>query len=205
MRSSRHNAAQVRPSYWQGLCLMTVTLSVLLPVTGYTQYVVQSEVIAGGGARTTGGSYIIHQTTAQSGPIGVSSGGSYMAHHGFWYTLEGGGALAPMVLDIDRLNATTARLSWSAVTGATYYDLYRSPSAYFSAVGSPWQTVAHPTTYLDFTAGIGNTSTNYFFKGKARNASQTSPESNAVGEFDRDSASTSDDIPPQPVEHAIER
>ena len=182
-----------------------VMLLVLLPGTSSSQYIVQSEVIAGGGARTTGGSYIICQTTGQSGPIGVSSGGSYIAQHGFWYTLEGGGALAPMVLDIDLLNPTTARLSWSGVTGATYYDLYRSTSAYFSAVGSPWQTVAHPTTYLDFTTGIGNATTNYFFKGKARNASQTSPESNTVGEFDRDSASTSDDIPPQPVERAIER
>ena len=175
-----------RSPWWAAWAV--VILLILLPATSFSQYVVQSEVIAGGGARTTGGSYVIHQTTGQSGPIGVSTGGSYMAHHGFWYTLEGGGALDPMVLSIVLLNATTARLSWSAVAGATYYDLYRSPSAYFSAVGSPWQTVAHPTTYLDFTAGIGNASTNYFFKGKARNASQTSPESNTVGEFDRSSA-----------------
>jgi hypothetical protein len=181
-------------------------LVVLLPSTSHGQYVVQSEVIAGGGGRTTGGSNIIHQTTAHSGPIGISSGGSYIAHHGFWYTVEGGaGPLAPMVLDIDLISSTTARLSWGAVTGATYYDLYRSPSAYFSAVGSPWQTVSHPTTHLDFTAGIGNATTNYFFKGKARNASQTSPESNTVGEFDRSSASFSSDMPLQSVEHTMER
>lgn len=180
-------------------------LVLLLPTVSIGQYVVQSEVIAGGGARTTGGSYVIHQTAAQSGPIGVSSGGSYIAHHGFWYTLEGGGTLAPMVLDINLLNPTTARLSWGSVAGATYYDLYRSGSAYFSASGSPWQTVAHPTTYLDFTAGIGSTSTNYFFKGKARNASQTSPESNTVGEFDRNSAGRSGGDPQRSTETANDR
>jgi hypothetical protein len=182
-------------------------LLLLLPTIAFSQYVVQSEVIAGGSARTTGGSYVIHQTTAQSGPIGISSGGSYVAHQGFWYTLEGGGGggLAPMVLDIDLLNSTTARLSWAGVTDATYYDLYRNTLAHFSASGMPWQTVAHPTTYLDFTAGIGNTSTNYFFKGKARNASQTSPESNTVGEFEINTAGVLGGHPPQPVPPAIQQ
>jgi hypothetical protein len=192
-----------RPPWWAAWAI--VILLVLIPATNYGQYVVQSEVIAGGGARTTGGSYVIHQTTAQCGPIGISSGGSYIAHHGFWNTLEGGGALAPMVLDIDLISSTTARLSWSAVTGATYYDLYRSPSAHFSAVGLPWQTVAHPTTYLDFTTGIGNSSTNYFFKGKARNASQTSPESNTVGEFDINTAGLTGDYPQKATRSVIHR
>lgn len=187
MRATVFSSLAARPR--SGPCHdLMVLLVLLLPTVVLSQYVVQSEVIAGGGARTTGGSYVIHQTTAQSGPIGVSSGGSYMAHHGFWYTLGGGESLSPMVLYIDLITSTTARLSWGAVTGATYYDLYRSASAYFSASGSPWQTVAHPTTQLDFTAGIGNAGTNYFFKGKARNASQTSPESNTVGEFDVDTS-----------------
>jgi hypothetical protein len=90
----------------------------------------------------------------------------------------------PMVLSIVQLNPTTARLSWGAITGATFYDLYRSTSAFFTPSGAPWQTVSVPTTQYDFTAGVGNETTNYFFRGIARNASQASPASNTAGEFD---------------------
>ena len=95
-----------------------------------------------------------------------------------------------MILSIALLNASTARLSWDAVAGATHYDLYRSLVPYFHATGSPWQTVTAPTTQLDFTAGIGSTTTNWSFLGKARNASEESPESNIVGEFDYSSQSS---------------
>lgn len=166
-------------------------LLLLLPTVALGQYTVQSQVIAGGGAQTTGGGYVIHQTTAQSGPIGISTGGSYIAHHGFWHTVGGGGAtLDPMVLSIALLNPTTARLTWGTVTAATFYDLYRSTSAHFSPSGSPWQTVSAPTTQYSFTDGIGSASVNYFFRGIARNASTTSPASNTVGEFDFGTGST---------------
>ncbi len=155
------------------------------------QYVVSPSVIAGGGARMSGGSYVVTGTTGQSSPVGISAGGSYQTRHGFWHAATGaGGALSPMVLAITLLNPTTARLSWAAVTGATFYDLYRSTNAFFTPLGAPWQTVAAPATQFDFTAGIGDPSTNYYFRGIARNASQASPASNTVGEFD---AST--DIP----------
>jgi hypothetical protein len=95
-----------------------------------------------------------------------------------------GGALFPMVLTIRTLGPSSARLSWSSVVGATHYDIYRSTMAYFAASGAPWQTIAAPTTQLDFSAGIGNPAINYSFLGIARNASQTSPSSNLVGEFD---------------------
>jgi len=89
-----------------------------------------------------------------------------------------------MVLGIELIGANTGRISWSAITGATDYDLYRSSTAFFSGSGSPWQIVATPTTQLDFSDGIGDTNTNYYFLGKARSATQTSPASNIVGEFD---------------------
>ncbi len=50
-----------------------------------------------------------------------------------------------MVLAITLVSSSTARLSWDAVAMATAYDLYRSTSAYFTATGSPWQTVSAPT------------------------------------------------------------
>ena len=162
-----------------------IGLVIFLPAVCLGQYAIQSEVIAGGGARTTGGSYVTTQTIAQNGPIGISSGGSYITNHGFWYTIGGcGSSLSPMVLEIERLSSTTARLSWAVVSGATYYELYRSTTPYFTATGSSWQTVAHPSTEYSFTDGIGNASLNYYFIGKARNASQISSESNTVGEFD---------------------
>jgi hypothetical protein len=164
--------------------LALVTL-LLIPAAVSAQYVVGPSVIAGGGARMTGGAYVVTGTTGQSAPIGISTGGAYMTHHGFWYAVTGGGGgLSPMILSIALLNASTARLSWDAVAGATHYDLYRSLIPYFHATGSPWQTVTAPTTQLDFTGGIGNPTTNWSFLGKARNASEESPESNTVGEFD---------------------
>jgi hypothetical protein len=165
------------------LALLVVGVLVLHPTIVSAQYVVGPYVMAGGGSRMTGGSYVVTSTAGQAAPIDVSSGGSTITHHGFWHAV-GGGALGPMVLAIELLNATTGRLSWNAVAGATHYDLYRSSTAYLAASGTPWQTVAAPTTHRDFTGGIGNTATNYFFRGKARNTTQTSPASNIVGEFD---------------------
>jgi len=164
-------------------CLLALTL--VLPALALAQYTVYPSVIAGGGARMTGGAYVVTGTTAQSSPVGVSTGGAYQTYHGFWHAAGGGGGmLSPMVMTISLLNPTTARLSWAAVTGATLYDLYRSTTPFFNPSGAAWQTVASPTTQYDFTAGIGNAATNYYFRGIARNASQTAPSSNTVGEFD---------------------
>ncbi|MBN1423084.1 hypothetical protein JXA88_00880 [Candidatus Fermentibacteria bacterium] len=156
----------------------------VLSVSAHAQYIVGPSVIAGGGARMTGGAYVVTGTTGQSSPVGISTGGAYQTHHGFWHAATGGGGLLPMVLNIVQLTPTTARLSWAAITGATLYDLYRTTTAFFNPSGSPWQTVASPTTQFDFTQGVGNETTNYFFRGIARNATQTSPASNTAGEFD---------------------
>ena len=181
------------------LRLVCIGLLSISPEGVFAQYIIQSQVVAGGGARITGGSYSVTQTIAQNGPIGISSGGSYATNHGFWYTTRGdGGSLSPMVLNIERLSTTTARLSWTAINGATYYDLYRSTTPYFTASGSPWQTLAHPAVQYSFTDGIGNTSLNYFFIGKARNASQISSESNIVGEFDFGTTNLKSGIVPGP-------
>ena len=99
-------------------------------------------------------------------------------------TMTGGSALDPMVMAIQRVNTTTARLSWSAVTGATHYCLYRSQSPHFNASALAWRTVTAPTLYYDFSAGVGDPSTNYYFLGVARNATESSPVSNTVGEMD---------------------
>ncbi len=159
-------------------------LCILLNVS-MAQYVVGPSVVAGGGARMTGGSYVITGTTGQSAPVGVSSGGSYQTHHGFWHAVTGNGAsLDPMILEIVLIDAATVRLSWGAIPAATHYDLYRNTTPHFIASGSPWRTVAAPSTLTETGSGVGDTNTNYFFLGKARNAGQTSPESNTVGEFD---------------------
>ena len=165
---------------------LAITLTCLLPGMLLAQYVVGPSVIAGGGARMSGGSYVITGTTGQSAPIGISSGGSYATYHGFWHAVGGGGgALGPMILDIELISATTGRISWNPVENALYYDLYWSATPYFtSATGTFWITVNHPTTYRDFTFGIGSATTNYCFLGVARNDAETASDSNIVGEFD---------------------
>jgi len=166
------------------ILLILLGLAVALPGQAKAQYTVYPSVIAGGGARMTGGAYVVTGTMAQSSPVGISTGGAYQTHHGFWHAAGGGGMLNPMVLAITLLNPTTARLSWAAVTSATFYDLYRSTTPFFNPSGAAWQTIASPTIQYDFTGGIGNTATNYYFRGVARNASQTAPASNTVGEYD---------------------
>jgi len=119
-------------------------------------------------------------------PVLFGGRGSSGSYDDETWTFGGGDypGLDAMVLDIELIGANTARISWPAVVGATNYDLYRSSTAFFSGSGPPWQTVAAPTTQLDFSAGIGNTTTNYYIMGKARSATQISLESNTVGEFD---------------------
>ncbi len=165
--------------------LIVAMALLLFPIAVLAQYVVGPSVIAGGGARMTGGGYVITGTTGQSAPVGVSAGGAYQTHHGFWHAVTGGGggALDPMVLDLYLISATTYRIDWGAIAGATHYDLYQSTIPFFNA-GSVWRTVTAPDTHTNTTWGVGNTNTNYFYLGKARNATDTSPESNIVGEMD---------------------
>jgi hypothetical protein len=86
-------------------------------------------------------------------------------------------------LRITRLNATQCRLWWYTVAGATSYDLYRGTSAFFGP-GSPWQTVAAPDTFYDFTDGVGNPAVNYYFLCRSAGAWGESEDSETVGEFD---------------------
>ena len=93
--------------------------------------------------------------------------------------------LYPTVMNSERIDPNTGRLSWNVVAGADYYDLYRDTNAYFPAQGTPWQTVGGSVTHLDFTCGISDDTTQYFFLGIARNdEAEETNESNSVGEFD---------------------
>jgi hypothetical protein len=90
-------------------------------------------------------------------------------------------------LHINELSATQCRLWWHPVAGATSYTLYRGTSAFF-APGTPWQTVAAPDTVYDFSDGVGNPATNYYFLCRSVGAGGESGDSDRVGEFDFGSA-----------------
>ncbi|MCU0611113.1 MAG: hypothetical protein MUE60_04920 [Candidatus Eisenbacteria bacterium] len=147
-------------------------------------YFLQQSVIGAGGGPTSGATYAVNGTLGQSSPVGTSAGATYRTSHGFWHAV-GWAPLEAMVLSIQLVSSTTARLLWDPVALAAAYDLYRSTSPYFAATGSVWQTVSAPTTQYDFAAGIGDPAVTYYFKGKARNAAQVSTESNTVGEYER--------------------
>jgi len=93
---------------------------------------------------------------------------------------------------ISRLNSTTARLSWSTVTGVDGYHIYRDTIPYFTPSGMPYATVtAGP---YDDAGALGNIATNYFYviRSACTNGFE-SANSNRVGEFDyelRETAST---------------
>jgi hypothetical protein len=150
-------------------------------------YFLKESVIGAGGGPMSGSTYAVNGTLGQSSPVGSSAGSTYQTFHGFWHAV-GWAPLEAMVLSIQLVSSTTARLLWDPVSLATAYDLYRSTSPYFAATGSVWHTVTAPTTQYDFTDGIGDPANTYYFKGKARNAAQVSPESNTVGEFERDTS-----------------
>ena len=171
-------------------------LLLLIPSLLFAQtYVLERSVISAGGARMTGSTYSVTGTAGQSSPVGISTGSTYQTYHGFWHTV-GGAPLLAMALAIELLDATTARLYWDPVSLATAYDLYRNTSAYFAASGSPWATVSAPDTSYTFTAGIGDATANYFYRGKATNATDESPASNTVGEIDYDESGATRILPP---------
>ena len=176
--------------------LLIAGLALLVPSLLFAQtYVLERSVISAGGARMTGSTYSVTGTAGQSSPVGISTGSTYHTYHGFWHTV-GGAPLLAMVLAIELLDATTARLYWDPVALATAYDLYRNTSSYFAATGSPWITVAAPDTSYSFTAGIGDAALNYFFRGKATNATDESPASNTVGEMSFDESGATRILPP---------
>ena len=165
--------------------ILVVTAVCVLCATASAQtYFLKESTFGSAGGAMSGTTYAVTGTLGQPSPVGASAGATYQTYHGFWHGI-GWTPLDAMLLAITLVSSSTARLSWDPVALATAYDLYRSTSAYFTASGSPWQTVTAPTIQYDFTDGIGNSALTYYFKGKARNAVQTSPESNTVGEYER--------------------
>jgi hypothetical protein len=89
--------------------------------------------------------------------------------------------LAP-TLSVAKLNPTTARLSWTAVSSASNYSLYRDTYAYFTP-GAAYQTT--PALLYDDSGTVGNVATNYFYTVQSTCANGfASAQSNRVGEFD---------------------
>jgi len=90
--------------------------------------------------------------------------------------------LVSPVLRISKLNSTTARLSWDAVTGAVSYALYRSTTPYLTPADPPYQTVAGLS--YDDVGALGNPSVNYFYLLKVVYDDGKGMASHRVGEFD---------------------
>ncbi|MBN1425739.1 FG-GAP repeat protein [Candidatus Fermentibacteria bacterium] len=81
------------------------------------------------------------------------------------------------------LSPTQCRLWWHPVSGALSYDLYRGTFAYF-VPGAPWQTVAAPDTTYDFTDGVGDPATTYYFLSRTVGTAGESDDSGRVGEHE---------------------
>jgi hypothetical protein len=95
------------------------------------------------------------------------------------------GALTPPDLSIERLDATTARLSWTGVGEADEYHLYRATEPYFTPSGTPYQTTTPGVTSYDDAGALGDVSTNYFYVARSACANGFESENSVrVGEFD---------------------
>jgi len=86
-------------------------------------------------------------------------------------------------LHINALSESQYRLWWHPVAGTTSYNLYLGTFSFFIP-GMPWQTVAAPDTSYDFTDGVGDPDTNYYFMCRSVGSAGESGDSNRVGEFD---------------------
>ena len=64
-------------------------------------------------------------------------------------------------LSIAKLTTTTARLSWTGVTGIAEYHLYRDTAPYFTPGGTPYQT--RTGLSYDDAGALGNPATNYYY------------------------------------------
>lgn len=91
---------------------------------------------------------------------------------------------APAAFAISRLNATSARLAWSATPGSHATHVFRETTPYQPA-GSAWRTEPAATTQTDDTAALGNPLENYYYKLTAVCANGfASPTAGHVGAFD---------------------
>jgi hypothetical protein len=88
-------------------------------------------------------------------------------------------------VSISMPDATTARLSWSAVTGAETYNIYRDSAPYFSPTPPPYATVLPPDTTYDDNGAVGDwTENHYYVMTVSCSSSMEGDISNRVGEFD---------------------
>lgn len=88
-------------------------------------------------------------------------------------------------LAIEKLTATTARLSWTGVAGAADYQLFRDPYAYFTPGGAPHASTG--SLSFDDSGALGDSAVNHFYVVRAVcDNGFESAASNRVGEFDFD-------------------
>lgn len=92
-------------------------------------------------------------------------------------------ASAMTPVNITKLNATTARLGWSAAAGVAGYNLYRDTAPYFMPVAPPFGTTA-ALSYDDANA-LGSTTTEYYYviRSACSNGFESLP-SNRTAAFD---------------------
>lgn len=129
-------------------------------------------------ARSSGTSNIIF---SDSTTLGDRNGGliSVTAINGAVNTI----ALQAPVISITRLDASDARLSWSAVTGANGYRLYRGVAPYFTPADPPYQQLTGLS--YDDVGALGDVSNNHYYVIKSTcSTGLVSAISNRVGEYD---------------------
>lgn len=91
---------------------------------------------------------------------------------------------APVAFAISRLNATSARLSWSATAGVHAFEVFRETAPY-QPPGSAWRAETASTTHTDDTAALGNPLENHYYKLTAVCENGfASPAAGHVGAFD---------------------
>ncbi len=88
-------------------------------------------------------------------------------------------------VDISMPNAVTARLTWSVVAGAAFYNIYRDSAPYFSPTPPPHDAVNAPGATYDDAGAVGDWNVNhYYVLTVACSPNIEGDISNRVGEFD---------------------
>src|SRR5579862_5893482 len=121
----------------------------------------------------SGGVYYVYNITGHVTVTLIKTAGTNCVLSGIFFDPRPSVPAAPTGLTTTAGNSQI-RLSWTASTGATSYNIYRGTSSGGEG-GAPWQTGLPSTSYTDTSAANGTT---YYYEATAVDANGESAKSN---------------------------
>jgi len=159
---------------------VTAQLNVELPSS--PSYTISRSTFSMGGEDKSSNNYHIRGTIGQAYQTGRMQSSSYQVNSGYWAGSSCSLAEFDTAPDIST-DGSSITLSWTAVTGANSYNIYRDTAPFFTPTTVYANTSA--TTWTDPDANaIGDADTNYYYIVKPVNSCGEATTIYRLGEFD---------------------